>query len=376
MDGDHPCVLFWTLAIVRRRRSTAADLKPLLSFARYRMDLCQNARDLPVLISPMHALDSASLGAVLKTALDAVVVMRCDGTIVGWNDVAARTFGWTFAEANGRRMSEMIIPQRYRGAHEQGLKHYLATGEGPVLDRHIEIEALHRQGHELPVELSITRTEQFGEPVFLGFLRDISERKEAARRQDLMIGELNHRVKNLLAVVSGIAHQTARNVPDLRSFTSAFGGRLSSLGRAHEVLTAATWERAPLRALVDILLEPYIGGSNPKATIAGPDVLLAPRHVLSLTMIFHELITNACKYGAFSRPNGRVSLVWGAREGELALDWVESGVTPIQSPTRRGFGSKMIAMSVSHELRGTSTTEWREGGLAFSLRFEAGEKGQ
>ena len=125
-------------------------------------------------------LDTACLGAVLKTALDAVVVMRLDGTIAGWNDVAKRTFGWSFEEARGERMSAMIIPHRFRDAHERGLKHYLATGEGPVLDRRIEIEALHREGHELPVELSITRTSQFGEPVFLGFLRDISERRDAA----------------------------------------------------------------------------------------------------------------------------------------------------------------------------------------------------
>lgn len=125
----------------------------------------------------MHDLDSASLGAVLKTALDGVVVMRLDGTVAGWNDVAERTFGWSFADAFGRRMSELIIPHRFREAHERGLAHYLRTGEGPVMDRHIEIEALHRDGRELPVELSITRTEQFGEPVFLGFLRDITERR-------------------------------------------------------------------------------------------------------------------------------------------------------------------------------------------------------
>lgn len=324
----------------------------------------------------MHNLDSASLGAVLKTALDAVVVMREDGTVVGWNDVAERTFGWSFAEANRRRMSEMIIPQRYRDAHERGLSHYLATGEGPVLDKHIEIEALHRNGHEMPVELSITRTEQFGEPVFLGFLRDISERRDAARRQELMIGELNHRVKNLLAVVSGMAHQTARSVPDLGAFTEAFGGRLSSLGHAHEILTAATWERAPLRALADVLLGTYLTGPDPQASIAGPDVLLAPRHVLSLSMILHELIMNAVKYGALSRPEGRVSLAWAIDDGELALNWVESGLTGVRPPTRRGFGSKMIAMSASHELRAIARTDWLEDGLAFGLRFKTEETSQ
>ena len=306
--------------------------------------------------------DATGLGAVLKTALDAVVVMRVDGTIAGWNDVAARTFGWSFADAAGKRMSEMIIPDRYRAAHEAGLTHYLATGEGPVLDRHFEIEALHQAGHELPVELSITRTEQFGEPVFLGFLRDISERRDAARRQELMIGELNHRVKNLLGVVTGLAHQTARTSPSLAEFTPAFAGRLASLGRAHEILTAATWERAPLRTLIDELV-----GGHAQASADGPDVLLSPRQLLSLSMILHELVTNALKYGALSVEGGRVALTWQVDDGELQLGWVETGVAVSSLPTRKGFGTKMIAMSVGHELRGTSSTEWREGGLAFHL---------
>ncbi len=322
-------------------------------------------------------LDSASLGAVLKTALDAVVVMRLDGTIAGWNDIAERTFGWSFAETEGRRMSEMIIPHRYRAAHETGLGHYLTTGEGPVLDRHIEIEALHRDGRELPIELSITRTDYFGEPLFLGFLRDISDRRDAAHRQELMIGELNHRVKNLLGVVAGIAHQTARASTSLDDFAPAFAGRLMSLGRAHEILTAATWEHAPLRSLVDELLSAHVGQPDPPVSIAGPDILLAPRHLLSVSMILHELITNAVKYGALSVPSGRITLLWALDGGELSLDWIETGVPNVVAPMRSGFGSKMIALSVGHELRGRSTTEWRDDGLKFHLAFAiAGETAQ
>jgi len=103
-----------------------------------------------------------------------------------------------------------------------------------VLDKHLEISAMHRDGREIPVELSITHTRELGAPVFLGFLRDISERKDLQRRQDLLVGELNHRVKNLLGVVGAIAHQTLRASPTLSHFGPAFMGRLESLGRAHE----------------------------------------------------------------------------------------------------------------------------------------------
>ncbi len=322
----------------------------------------------------MHDLDSASLGAVLKTALDAVVVMRMDGTIAGWNDVAEQTFGWSYDEACGQRMSELIIPTRYRAAHERGLGHYLASGEGPVLDKHLELEALHRHGHELPVELSITRTDQFGEPVFLGFLRDISERRDAARRQELMIGELNHRVKNLLGVVAAIAHQTARSATSLPEFSTAFEGRLASLARAHEILTGATWERAPLRALIDELLDAYLTGPAARITVHGPDILLAPRHLLSVSMILHELMTNAVKYGALSVPEGRIDVRWTVTDEKLSLEWSESGISGVQAPTRKGFGSKMIALSASHELRGTMHKDWRADGMKFHLSFSLAEE--
>ena len=144
----------------------------------------------------------SGLAAVLETALDAVVVMRFDGTVAAWNRKAEQTFGWTSEEAEGRRMSDLIIPPRFRRLHEEGLSRFHGTGEGPVLDRHIEITALNRAGRELPVELSITVVDQFGDPVFIGFIRNITERHDAELRQQRMVRELSHRVKNMLASCS------------------------------------------------------------------------------------------------------------------------------------------------------------------------------
>jgi PAS domain S-box-containing protein len=314
-------------------------------------------------------LSRADLGAVLKTALDAVVVMRLDGTIAGWNDVAHRTFGWSFADAVGRRMSELIIPHQYREAHERGLAHYLKSGDGPVLDRHIEITALHRDGHELPVELSITHTHQFEEPVFLGFLRDITERQEAQRRQQLLLAELNHRVKNMLAVVAGIAHQTARASSTLETFSTSFSGRLGALARAHEILTASDWEGAELGALVESLLGPYALPPDSRASFAGPPVPLDPKQLLSLSMILHELITNAAKYGALAQPQGRIALHWEQGADGVRLRWKESGLSGIAPPQRNGFGLDMIGLSAGHQLGGAAEVRWECDGLAFTLTF-------
>lgn len=318
-------------------------------------------------------LKQANLNAVLKTALDAVVVMRLDGTIAGWNDVATRIFGWSFDEARGRRMSELIIPVQHREAHERGLSHFLVTGEGPVLDRHIEITAVRRDGNEIPIELSITFTKQFDEPVFLGFLRDISERQEAHRRQELLLAELSHRVKNMLAVVAGMAHQTARSSSSIEEFDQAFSGRLQALAKGHDMLTQNSWEGAGLPDLVEALLGPYALPSGMRASFGGPPADLEAKQVLSLSMVLHELITNATKYGALSQPGGRVAAGWdwstAERPGWLRFSWKESGLRDISPPVREGFGLKMIGLSVRHELGGSSHAEWQRDGLLFTMEF-------
>lgn len=314
-------------------------------------------------------IETANLGAVLKTALDAVVVMRFDGTVAGWNDVAEKTFGWSFAEVEGQRMSDRVIPQRYRDAHEAGLARYLATGEGPVIDTHIEIEALHRDGHELPVELSITRTSQFGEPVFLGFIRDISERHDAARRQDLLIGELNHRVKNLLAVVQGIAHQSIRASDSLDDFASAFAGRLSGLARVHEILTEASWASGSLRDIVDAVIAPVANDATVRIAVAGPLIRLTPKQLMGLSMILHELMTNAVKYGALSVAGGQLDIAWTRHHDDVEFTWRESGHDGVEPPQRSGFGSKMVDMCVVHDLKGKQEKIWQSQGLEYRLHF-------
>ena len=322
-------------------------------------------------------LKRADLNAVLKTALDAVVVMRLDGTVAGWNEVAQRIFGWSFEEARGRRMSELIIPPQHREAHERGLTHFIATGEGPVLDRHIEITALRRDGLELPIELSITFTEQFDQPVFLGFLRDISERQEAHRRQELLLAELSHRVKNMLAVVTGIAHQTAKSCSSLQDFAPSFAARLQALARGHEMLTLSAWEGAGLPELVEALLGPYALPPDMRVTFGGPPVALDAKQVLSLSMVLHELITNATKYGALSASDGRIAVSWdwstADRPERVRFTWKESGLSGIVPPTRQGFGLKMIGLSAAHELGGESRSDWQDDGLLFELEFDGGK---
>ena len=133
-------------------------------------------------VHPTQAASIEALSPVLETALDAVVVMRADGTVAAWNAVAEQTFGWASGEAIGRQMSDLIIPPQYRDAHGNGLARYNRTGEERVLNRRIEISALCKDGREIPIELSITTAQSVYETMFIGFLRDISERREAEER--------------------------------------------------------------------------------------------------------------------------------------------------------------------------------------------------
>jgi len=307
------------------------------------------------------------LQSVLDTALDPVVVMGVDGTIIGWNDRSADCFGWSWDEARGRRLSDLIIPEQYRSAHETGLAHYLDTGKGPVLDQRIEVSALHRDGREFPVELSITASEQFGGKLFIGFLRDISERKQAAERQQRILLESDHRVKNMLTVVAAIAQQTARVSPDMEAFSAAFAGRLDALARAHQLLVGQVWHDVAISALAEQVLGADVAAG--RARFGGPELLLQPGQLLGLSMILHELYTNAIKYGALCGEQGTVDVDWELVDGEVVLVWAEHGETCDPNLPSSGFGQRMIAMSVKSDLKGTIDRDWRPTGLTATLRF-------
>ncbi len=309
----------------------------------------------------------AGLQSVLDTALDAVVVMDSGGRIIGWNDRSTDSFGWTWEEAKGQQLSELIIPPALRAGHDRGVVHYLATGEGPVLDKRIEVTALHRDGREFPVELSVTASDQFGDTLFIGFLRDISERHEMAERQQRILQESEHRVKNMLTVVSAIAQQTARASSDIPSFTEAFSGRLQSLARAHQLLVGQTWNDVAISALA----EQVLGGdvADGRARFGGPEILLGPRQLMGLSMILHELYTNAVKYGSLCAEGGRVELDWSIEEDQVRVIWTEHGGTCASELPSSGFGQRMIALTVQSDLKGTIERDWRPEGLCAQIRF-------
>lgn len=310
------------------------------------------------------------LQTVLDTALDPVVVMDTDGMVIGWNGHSEACFGWSWDETRGKRLSDMIVPPELRASHDGGIAHYLATGEAPVLNRRIEVPAMHRDGSRLAVELSVTASEQFGDKLFIGFIRDISERTAEAERQQRILQESEHRVKNMLTVVQAIALQTAANARDMASFTTSFSGRLESLGRAHQLLVGRVWHDVAISALAERVLGAEVVSG--RARFGGPEILLKAGQVLGLSMILHELYTNAVKYGALCTDTGHIDLDWASDGEAIELVWTETGYPCAGDQPGSGFGQRMIAMSVKSDLNGTIERDWRPDGLTATLRFPIG----
>ncbi|GAA0621744.1 hypothetical protein GCM10009422_16930 [Brevundimonas kwangchunensis] len=204
---------------------------------------------------------------------------------------------------------------------------------------------------------------------------DVTDNIAAAERQKLMIDELNHRVKNTLATVQSIAIQTARSHEDPRSFAESFQARLMALSHTHDLLTRSHWEGADLRAILEHETEAH--GPH-RVSLNGPPLALTPAAALSFGMIFHELATNAAKYGALSSPDGRVLVDWAvANQAEpvLQLSWREIDGPPVGEPTRRGFGSRLIERNVRHDLAGEVKLDYATAGFSaeFSVPLDQGQ---
>jgi PAS domain S-box-containing protein len=184
-----------------------------------------------------------------------------------------------------------------------------------------------------------------------GVVMDVTERRRAEEHQRLLINELNHRVKNSLAIVQGLAQQSFKADAASKGARQAFEGRLAALAAAHDLLTRQSWQSADLRSIVEGVVAPYAGGSNCFA-VEGPELALPPKVAVSLALGLHELCTNAAKYGALSVAEGQVRVVWAAEGDRLQLEWREAGGPPVAAPATRGFGTRMIERGLSAELRG------------------------
>ena len=202
-------------------------------------------------------------------------------------------------------------------------------------------------------------------------LRIMDDLRASVREKDLLIDELNHRVKNTLATVQSIASQTLRNASSIDHASSAIESRLIALSRVHNVLTDRSWAHVALHDIVTQAIEPYRNIGEDRISMQGPGVLVPPRMALPLAMSLQELATNAVKYGALSNGSGRIEVRWQLDETtvphRLSLTWEEDGGPSVLEPKRRGFGTRLIERSLAQELGGEVDIRFAPSGVVCSV---------
>jgi two-component sensor histidine kinase len=206
----------------------------------------------------------------------------------------------------------------------------------------------------------------------LAVSRDMTPLFEAQEQQQLLNGELGHRLKNVLALVQSIANQTFRQADGIEEANATFAARLSALGKATDVLTTSAWQSAEMHDVVKAGLASF-GGMAERIETQGPSMKIDSQMALALTLALHELTTNACKYGALSSNRGKVSLTWynnpveNSADTRFSLQWQETGGPPVAPPSSRGFGSKMIERSLRSYFRGETSLEFPPEGVLFRI---------
>lgn len=245
-----------------------------------------------------------------------------------------------------------------------------AAGSKPL---DVEFRIVHPDGtvRWLASHGDLIRPRERHPPRIVGVGQDITEQKEAAATQQLLVEELNHRVRNTLATVLSLSRQTALNTDNMETFLTSFQSRLVALSGAHGLLTRHNWKAVSLRELVEEILAPHRGAGT--IHLSGPDCDLVPRHALALTLGLHELATNACKYGALTSPAGRIDVAWhlraAGRERSLHMTWAEQGGPRVNPPKRRGFGSKLIEHAMALDLKGDVHLDFSPDGIRCRISF-------
>lgn len=313
-----------------------------------------------------RSLANALLAAIVESSDDAIASKTLDGIVTSWNRSAERLFGYAAAEMIGRPIAVLAAPGR-----EDEMSAILARiRRGERVD-HFDTVRRRKDGTLVEISLTVSPVRD-AQGRIVGaskVARDITERRRAERERELRVGELRHRMKNLLAMVQALARRTETAGRSGARYRDAFLERLDALAVAHELAFAAEGG-ADLATLVKRTLEPYHAGERGAAVVTvavGSAVTLAASKVQALALVLHELATNAVKHGAWSTPEGRVRVGWRVEEAmdgvrRLRLRWAEQDGPRVAPPAARGFGTRLIE-HVAGELGGSAELAFAPEGL-------------
>jgi two-component sensor histidine kinase/PAS domain-containing protein len=312
--------------------------------------------------------------SILEQATNAILVLGPDGCITHASSIAEdlaehSPVGSSFSQAyplttntaeagpkdrfSGKNLDRLLATTAFQGmevtlSNERLAERTFLLSAGPLLDE-----------KKLSVGSIVTLTE-------------ITERKRAEEQQATIAAELNHRVKNILTVVQSLAARTAHSSKSLDSFNNTFAGRLRALATAHDILMKTNWARVHLNELLDTVLAPSRSPGEERITLNGPHILLPVDAVVPLSMAFHELATNALKYGALSLDSGNVDIRWQLADSDdqlVELFWQEKGGPPVERARPSGFGTVLIDRVLKHDLGAKVEIIFDPQGLQFSIKF-------
>jgi two-component system, chemotaxis family, CheB/CheR fusion protein len=309
--------------------------------------------------------------AIVETVRHPLLALDGDLRVRSANSAFEHTFGLSLDETLGHFIYELVDGQLnvppFRTLLEQ-----LVPEHQQIDDYHITLRVPRLGSRNMLMNARcIADSQGAGELVLLA-IEDISDRRETARHQELLVGELSHRVKNTLAVVQSIAAQTLRHSSSLETFGNAFQGRLQALARANDAILDGSLKGVTLKHTIERSLRPFAVEGR-IVLDEGPPIDLRPQACLAITMILHELTTNAVKYGALSVTTGYIAIAWrinGFGEAQkICVEWREHDGPAVAPPSRRGQGTRFIEQSIAYELGGTAIVVYEHDGLRATLNF-------
>jgi PAS domain S-box-containing protein len=302
---------------------------------------------------------------IVASAMDAIITVDERQKIVLFNPAAERMFGCSAEEALGDSISR-FIPERYRAGHDAHIRRFNQTGD---TNRRMgalgAIWGLRDSGEEFPIEASISQVVVGGERLSTVILRDITERRTNEETRGLLAREVDHRAKNALAVAQALV--TLTKADTVEDYAETVRGRLAALGRAHSLLSQSLWQGAGIEQLIRDELEPY--AREGQLAILGGSAIASADSVQSLSLLFHELVTNAVKYGSLSREGGRIGINWREVGDRFVIRWTESGGPAVSEPCRQGFGTKLLREVAGRQLGAELTFDWNPQGLRVEIRL-------
>jgi PAS domain S-box-containing protein len=350
----------WVVAHDTSRRFDAEDLRVMTSLAMFAAAAYQT----------LLALEACEkIASIVESSDDAIVGKDLNGVITSWNTGAERLFGYTSDEVVGKLVTILIPPDR----HDEERTILERIKRGVRID-HYETVRLRKDGSSVSVSLTVSPVKN-AEGKIVGaskIARDITERKRVEAREKVLMAELDHRVKNVLARVAMVVKSSRSGSSSIDEYARSLDGRIRALGAAHALLSQGGWRSVGLDAVIRSQLAPCATGAN--ITICGTDVMLTTVATQVVAMVLHELVTNAAKYGALSVPNGRVSVNWECRsDGDAATNlvfvWREFGGPPTASGIQSGYGTRLIRELVPYELGGKVDLVSATEGVSCRIEF-------